>query len=32
MGEGIGMSGFPFGWIGFIVMMMCVSSVMRAVS
>jgi len=25
------MSGFPFGWIGFIVLMMCVSSVMRAV-
>jgi hypothetical protein len=25
------MSGFPFGWIGFVVLMMCVSSVMRAV-
>jgi hypothetical protein len=25
------MSSFPFGWIGFVVLMMCVSSVMRAV-
>lgn len=25
------MSGFPFGWIGFVVLMMCVSSVLRAV-
>lgn len=25
------MSGFPFGWVGFIVVMMCLSSVLRAV-
>jgi hypothetical protein len=31
MGEGLTMRGFPFGWIGFVVLMMCLSSVMRAV-
>ena len=25
------MTGFPFGWVGFIVVMMCVSSVLRAI-
>jgi hypothetical protein len=31
MGEGLTMTGFPFGWVGFIVVMMCVSSVLRAI-